>query len=197
MVTLPVSWSGEKWRTECLLKAVHYTYVPGRTLTAKMEIKETTKFMMTAKLIMWLVWWQKIMWCVPRTRGFLSNSLQSNWMQLSHLGRLFRRQYKLFDSESTIQSPLTSMPFVPNKFEDSQSHALRKVTRKKFAYFQVRWVLTSLLCCLNSFLTECMRDPFCVGVFVLVKRKEFYFLWISNPAPKQTMTQPIRREIRQ
>ena len=56
-------------------------------------------------------------------------------MQLSHLRHLFRRQYKLLDSESTIQSLLTSKPFVPNKFEDSQSHTLRKVNEKEIRVF--------------------------------------------------------------
>ena len=60
----------------------------------------------------------------------------------------------------------------------------------------MRCVLTLPFCCPNdSFFRECMHNPFCVGVFVLVKREEFYFLRSFNPAPKQTMTQPIRREI--
>ena len=72
---------------------------------------------------------------------------------------------------------ITSKPFVPNKFEDSQSNALHKANEKEIRIFSGETGFSPYRCViLNSFLKECVRDPFCLEVFLLVNQEEFYFL---------------------
>ena len=69
---------------------------------------------------------------------------------------------------------------MPNKFEDSQSNALHKANEKEIRIFSGETGFSPYRCViLNSFLKECVRDPFCLEVFLLVNQEEFYFLWIE------------------
>lgn len=67
---------------------------------------------------------------------------------------------------------------MPNKFEDSQSNALHKANEKEIRIFSGETGFSPYLI-LNSFVKECVRDPFCLEVFLLVNQEEFYFLWIE------------------
>ena len=114
-----------------------YTCVPGSPLTAKVKVKATVRLLQRAKLIIWLTLWQKKKKKINdnnarfrRRREFLSSSHLSNEKRLSHFRCFLRRQCKLLHSKTTLQSIrlLPSRSCQGSKFEDTHSHALRKVT---------------------------------------------------------------------
>ena len=113
-----------------------YTCVPDSPPTGKVRVKATVRLLERAKLIIWLTLWQKKKKIndnnarLRRRRALLSSSPLSNERRLSHFRCFLRRQCKLLHSKTTLKSIrlLPSRSCQESKFEDTHSHALRKVT---------------------------------------------------------------------
>ena len=90
----------------------------------------------------------------------------------------------------------TSKRPVPSNFEDTQSHALLKVNQKEnrlIFRWDGFWPLASLKF-LNSLAKEYVHDPFSSRDYVLLNRKQIYFLRSFNPACSQAPNVAIKMQ---